>query len=161
MHTADVVAKRDARLRSQIGEKRYFTKFGGTICDDRQMTQCHQNTTGYAVIEDYPDISPKELPFFVIRLANGNTAYMRAIEWDSLQTEEQRKAEQREKAECERRGGLRIGMTADQVKSSCWGKPERINQTITGAFTHEQWVYPGNNYVYLRNGTVTTIQTNK
>jgi hypothetical protein len=40
------------------------------------------------------------------------------------------------------------------------GRPERINTTVTAAGTHEQWVY-GGDYVYLRNGIVTSFQTSR
>lgn len=62
------------------------------------------------------------------------------------------------KAECDRRGGVRIGMTAEQVRASCWGKPRYVNRTTTARGTSEQWVYGGGNYVYLDNGIVTTVQ---
>lgn len=51
-----------------------------------------------------------------------------------------------------------IGMTADQVRNSTWGKPEKINRTTTAYGTSEQWVYSNNRYIYLDNGIVTTIQ---
>lgn len=62
------------------------------------------------------------------------------------------------KADCDRRGGIKIGMTAAEVTASCWGKPERVNTTHYTGGDHQQWVY-GYNYVYLRNGVVTSIQT--
>ena len=54
--------------------------------------------------------------------------------------------------------GVSIGMNADDVLQSSWGKPERVNKTRTAAGMHEQWVYR-NNYIYLDNGIVTAIQT--
>lgn len=55
--------------------------------------------------------------------------------------------------------GIKVGMTADQVRSARhWGRPERVN-TTTGAYgTREQWVYWGNRYVYFQRGIVTAIQ---
>ncbi|MCR4346477.1 MAG: hypothetical protein NUV55_04620 [Sulfuricaulis sp.] len=49
-----------------------------------------------------------------------------------------------------------IGMTAEQLILS-WGKPEKVNRTITKNVTHEQWIY-GNQYVYVENDKVTAIQ---
>jgi hypothetical protein len=50
-----------------------------------------------------------------------------------------------------------MGMTAEQVRLS-WGKPEKVNATITSRTNHEQWVY-GNQYVYIENNVVTSMQT--
>lgn len=56
-----------------------------------------------------------------------------------------------------------IGMSADQVKLTKWGKSKFINKTTTINGISEQWVYAdslGNTfgYVYLDNGIVTSIQ---
>jgi hypothetical protein len=55
-----------------------------------------------------------------------------------------------------------IGMNADEVVAS-WGRPSKINKTITASGTSEQWVYEGakfrHQYVYLDNGLVRTIQS--
>lgn len=66
-----------------------------------------------------------------------------------------------EKAECERKGGPRIGMNRSQVYATCWGKPYKINTTMTSGIEFEQFVYGLGFYVYLRNGTVTSIQTSE
>lgn len=62
---------------------------------------------------------------------------------------------------CARKGGVGVGMTRAQVHASCWGKPTSINITTTASGDHEQWVYPGYQYLYLRNGVVTSIQTSR
>ena len=54
-----------------------------------------------------------------------------------------------------------IGMAADEVVDS-WGKPSKINKTLTARGTSEQWVYRRGHqaqYVYLENGVVRTIQS--
>lgn len=51
-----------------------------------------------------------------------------------------------------------IGMTAEEVKKSTWGEPEKINKTTTKYGVSEQWVYYGYKYIYLENGIVTAIQ---
>ncbi len=63
------------------------------------------------------------------------------------------------KAACDRKGGVRVGMTRDQVYASCWGKPQRINSTIVAGSKHDQLVYGLSSYVYLDDGVVTAIQT--
>jgi hypothetical protein len=53
-----------------------------------------------------------------------------------------------------------LGMTAEQVKLS-WGEPNSINQTVVTGVVSEQWVYRSRQYVYLKNGIVTGMQTPK
>src|SRR5258708_19056971 len=43
----------------------------------------------------------------------------------------------------QKNNGVSIGMTADDVRKSSWGKPRSINETITARGKHEQWVYGG------------------
>ena len=56
--------------------------------------------------------------------------------------------------------GVSIGMNAEQVRKSSWGKPKSISETITARGKHEQWVY-GGGYLYLENGVLTSIQTRR
>lgn len=63
-------------------------------------------------------------------------------------------------ARCAKIGGARIGLNAEGVRKSCWGRPIRINTTMTASHTHEQWVY-GGGYLYLTDGVVTSIQTSR
>lgn len=59
-------------------------------------------------------------------------------------------------------GKVFIGMTADEVRQS-WGSPTKINSSIGSYGKHDQWVYEraqkGTQYVYLENGTVTSMQS--
>lgn len=59
-------------------------------------------------------------------------------------------------------GKIMVGMTAEQVRRA-WGAPSKINATLTGSGKSEQWVYEGarfrNQYVYLDNGVVRSIQS--
>lgn len=57
------------------------------------------------------------------------------------------------------------GMTADQVIRS-WGKPDKINSTITSSGKSEQWIYErgsiGNTqYLYMDNGILSSMQSPK
>ena len=54
--------------------------------------------------------------------------------------------------------GVSIGMSAEQVLKSNWGKPKLVNKTTTTGGKTEQWVYGGNNYLYFSNGVLTAIQ---
>lgn len=50
-----------------------------------------------------------------------------------------------------------MGASAEMVRLA-WGAPDEINRTTTAVGIHEQWVY-GDQYLYLDNGVLTTIQT--
>jgi hypothetical protein len=63
--------------------------------------------------------------------------------------------------ERKRKQGASIGMTAEQILQSTWGKPKKINVTINASGRHEQWVYSGFQYLYVDNGVLTSIQTNQ
>jgi hypothetical protein len=64
-----------------------------------------------------------------------------------------------DQAECRRKGDPRVGMSAQQVEKTCWGKPDHVNRTTTAGVVSDQYVYGDDRYVYLRNGIVTSIQT--
>lgn len=53
-------------------------------------------------------------------------------------------------------GKVKIGMTKEMCLLA-WGKPKKINETITAGKKSEQWVY-SDNYIYLTNGLVTAMQ---
>lgn len=55
-------------------------------------------------------------------------------------------------------GGVRIGMSQEEVLTEGWGQPEDINRTTTSYGVSEQWVYPNYNYLYFEDGILTTIQ---
>ena len=50
-----------------------------------------------------------------------------------------------------------VGMTADQVKKSSWGYPDKINKDTYSWGTTEQWVYNKKGYIYFKNGRVSSI----
>lgn len=51
----------------------------------------------------------------------------------------------------------KVGMTANEVKNSTWGTPDKINKDTYSWGTTEQWVYNNLGYVYLENGIVTSV----
>jgi len=57
-----------------------------------------------------------------------------------------------------REARITIGMTSDQVLL-IWGEPTEKHDTVTASGTSEQWVYPGDNYLYLDNGILTSYQS--
>lgn len=57
--------------------------------------------------------------------------------------------------------GVSIGMSAERVLLSSWGKPEKINRTTHKFGEREQWVYGSGNYLYFRNGILDSISTHE
>lgn len=110
--------------------------------------------------------------FLVLLAAAGAIAFPAAAE-DAKPTADPTKSEQmsRERAMKSaqkivdtfrsKKRGASLGMTVEQVLLSTWGKPKKINETITGGGHHEQWVYPGDQYLYFENGILTSIQTHR
>jgi hypothetical protein len=60
-------------------------------------------------------------------------------------------------AECKKKGAPKLGMTATQVKASCWGAPKYVNAKERKTGKYEQYVYGDNKFVYLRDGKVTSV----
>lgn len=67
-------------------------------------------------------------------------------------------AEKRKQLAEWKKQGVTIGMTAERVRLSSWGRPQSINRTTYASGEREQWVYGGHNYLYFVNGILTTIQ---
>lgn len=51
----------------------------------------------------------------------------------------------------------RIGMTKGEVLNSDWGRPTKINKTTYEWGVSEQWVYPGDKYIYIEEDVVISI----
>jgi hypothetical protein len=60
-------------------------------------------------------------------------------------------------AECKKKGNPKLGMTAAQVKASCWGPPLYVNAKMRETGKYEQYVYGGNKSVHLRDGIVVSV----
>jgi hypothetical protein len=109
--------------------------------------------------------SPAEVPYirsvlYGVKLNDNDKedGFLYEDSWMYLRSEEAHKAVLAEKAECDRRGGVKVGMTKAEVLESCWGKPKSINSTTTARGTSQQWLY-GRSYLYFdENGLLTTIQ---
>lgn len=57
------------------------------------------------------------------------------------------------------RGGVKIGMTEQQVLNSSWGTPDKRNHTYSSVGDKEQWVYGGQYFLYFDNGVLVAIET--
>lgn len=83
--------------------------------------------------------------------------------YKSLKETEARNAAAKAKADAAKvqaaKPSPRIGMSKMAViENTNWGKPYKINRTITASGTHEQWLYGSDQYLYFTNGTLTAIQ---
>ena len=63
------------------------------------------------------------------------------------------------------RGKVFVGMTSEEVIRS-WGKPDRINRTVTARTITEQWIYENDSisdrqYLYMEDGVLRSAQTPK
>lgn len=86
-------------------------------------------------------------------------------EWRRLRADLQQKvaanqaALERSRLAHKRAQGVSVGASMQDALESSWGKPQRVNRTITAQGTREQWVYGGGNYLYFDGGVLTAIQT--
>jgi len=60
---------------------------------------------------------------------------------------------------CDRGKAIAVGMTANEVYASCWGKPKSVSSSVLGSTKMEMLLYEGYNYVYLENGIVKSIES--
>jgi hypothetical protein len=58
------------------------------------------------------------------------------------------------------RGGIRVGMTKQQVLNSSWGQPDSIHSASLGLRPREQWVY-GRNNLFFEDGVLTAVQLSR
>lgn len=57
--------------------------------------------------------------------------------------------------------GVHIGMSAQDVLDSSWGRPRTINRSVYSFGTREQWVYGDGNYLYFSDGVLTSVTTSR
>lgn len=147
--------------QADIGKKKWF-RYAGSICESPDLQKnCRTPKTGSgATVVSVVKGGPSGIFLaYNVQLDDKSLGYISDLDFTLMDDEPAHKKLISEKADCDRRGGVRVGMTSDQVRASCWGKPTSVNRTITGASTREQWVYPGYNYVYVVDGVVSSIQT--
>jgi len=94
-------------------------------------------------------------PYYHVKLADGRTGYVNASSFAVETTEVDL---QKAAADCKRRGNPRVGMTAKQVRATCWGDPSHVDHRETVRGVSERYVYGKGRYVLLHNGVVTSVQ---
>ena len=68
---------------------------------------------------------------------------------------------QLEKERVVRASLLHIGMTAQQVINSSWGRPNSVNVVTEGYRTPEQWDYGAGNLLYFERGRLHSFRANR
>lgn len=95
---------------------------------------------------------------YAVKLSDGREGFIETSGLHNFQSETEHAESVKAKADCDRRGSVTMGMTKAQVIASCFGKPQRINRTVTAGGSHEQMVYGSGTYIYLENGKVRSWQ---
>lgn len=123
---------------------------------DARLAQAKEKMTA----KDYPAVIASLEPCRPA-LASGSDAERILFRADSSVQQAKDKAEalakKRELAQW-RKEGVTVGMSADRVLLSSWGKPESVNRTTNAFGVREQWVYGVGNYLYFKDGVLTSIQ---
>lgn len=147
------------KARANIGEARWSGALVAVnFCTDLAENSCERIKSAHYVVTDAGLKDGTFIARYTVRLDDGRIAYISQVDLDLSESDDTHARKAAEKKDCDRRGGIAVGMTAKQVLASCWGRPEHVNRTTTAHGTHEQWVYHTSNYVYLDNGIVTAIQ---
>jgi hypothetical protein len=112
---------------------------------------------GKVVFQDAPCEGEGE-KLRIMGAGQGDPTSQGAVYWQR-EAEKNRRASQMQRAIAARE--VVIGMTAEEVVAS-WGRPTKVNTTITGGSKTEQWVYRRGGvaaqYIYLHNGAVRSMQ---
>jgi hypothetical protein len=93
-------------------------------------------------------------PYFHIVMDDGRAGFVSAVIFSNVTTTLDPVTAL---AECKKKGNPKIGMTAAQVKATCWGPPKYVNAKVRTTGKYEQYVYGDNKFVYLRDGIVTSV----
>ncbi len=75
----------------------------------------------------------------------------------SLESEDRADREQRARSVCSP-NEPRVGMTEQEVLSTCWGKPRYRRRTGVEGLMRDQWVYGDGKYLYFDNGHLLAIE---
>ncbi|MCR8659316.1 hypothetical protein [Paenibacillus endoradicis] len=123
-----------------------------SIVDDDECDKNYRDISDMYYDDDQRIILPSTLMSYYTALSGKQIA-----ELDKRAAESQAEADKSRREYNEKYYAPSIGMTAEKVLTSTWGKPTDINKTTTKNGVHEQWVYY-DRYVYLEDGIVTAIQ---
>jgi hypothetical protein len=146
-----------ARYEANLG-KTYWLMSPDHLCPraTTNLIDCELLPTGTKLQPDGIERGITSDAHYHVQLEDGRTGFISAFDLVAFGTDiDPAKAA----AECTRRGDPRVGMTAKQVASTCWGEPSHVDRRETARGTTERYVYAKGRYVILHNGVVTSVQT--
>jgi hypothetical protein len=142
-----------------LGQSRWISEpiLGIRVCEkmpgDFDRFQCPHVKKGKLTADER--IPHGNGDYYHVVFENGQTGFINAVD---VQFNTTARDPAIAVADCKRTGSPQIGMTKEQVRATCWGKPQHVNRTETASSIDDQYVYSGGRYVYLRNGVVESIQ---
>lgn len=154
---AETFLREKAKYEPNVG-KVYWLKIDTSACQVPQLLDagCPSAGKGSKLQVDGIEQGPLGDAYYHINVEGGPAGYVsasglivRATDVDPMQTA----------AECIRRGQPRVGMTAKQVRATCWGEPDRVDRRETKRGVSERYMYGRSRHVLLHNGIVTSVQT--
>jgi hypothetical protein len=147
----EVEAKKDVGKTFWIGSVAPMT-----LCPGAKITEdCNIVRAGKFTVTDIVDSGGYSIDFFShVTFDDGVTGYIQSL-YDNVWLTEDPEVT---KAKCVQAGQPTIGMTYDAAIKTCWGKPHKINRSITAAGTVDQAIYEEGFYLYFTNGVLTSVQ---
>ena len=127
----------------------------GSLFDKYYIVQRDDNTYGYVKLAD---VGSPELDR---RMPDSDAPSLYGIAWEDpkITAAKLKTAEAAAKAECKRRGSVRLGMSEAQVLASCFGSPTGKITTITAHAVRDKWVYGDEGaLLYFDNGKLVRIR---
>lgn len=148
------IAQRNVENAARAREE--FAKNRATILSDlRALERAGKWPEAQSALAKHQGIADPELEQLASKIRAGAAAAERKKAADAKAAADKSDLAKR------RKEGINIGMTREDVLKSNWGRPERVNTTVTTRGTREQWVYGGSQYLYFDNGILTAVQQSK
>jgi hypothetical protein len=144
-----------ARYQPNIG-KTYWPRANPYLCPKPtpNIGECESIPAGSKLHLDGIERGATSDVYYHVTLEDGRSGYIDAFILVTFATDVD---PAQIAAECKRRGEPRVGMSAKQIESTCWGKPDRVDRLKTMQGTTDRYVYK-HGRVILKNGIVTSVQ---
>ncbi len=97
--------------------------------------------------------------FYRIVTDDNQIGFVRVEDKVSFVDQDPQVAKNTSKADCQKFGEPKIGMTVEQAENTCWGKPLKINRVKAHSRVREQRRYQKDRSLYFENGILVAIET--